>query len=155
MAEDWEMERLKFHEGLKLCVYVCPAGKKTIGVGRCLETNPLTAEEKRVCPDAERGITYNGAIYLLRNDIDKCKAQLNKEFNWIFTLDEERQYALLDMCFQLGINGLKKFRKMLLYLKLKDFKKASIECLDSNYAKQTPKRANRIARLIRTGEWVI
>ena len=36
-----------------------------------------------------------------------------------------------------------------------DFEKASKECLNSDYAKQTPARAQRIANLIKTGEWKI
>lgn len=45
MAEQYEIDRLIFHEGLKLKPYKCTAGKWTIGVGRCYETNPFTAEE--------------------------------------------------------------------------------------------------------------
>ena len=49
-------ESLIKNEGLELKVYICPAGYKTIGVGRNLET---------------RGITQEEAIYLLDNDISK------------------------------------------------------------------------------------
>lgn len=74
---------------------------------------------------------------------------------WWRKLDEERQYVLIDMCFQLGINGLLKFKNMLAAIAAGDFEKASKECLNSAYAKQTPARAKRIARLIKTGEWKI
>ena len=63
------IERLIVHEGLRLKPYKCPAGYLTIGVGRNVETNPITEEEKKVVGDWERGITENGAKYLLKNDI--------------------------------------------------------------------------------------
>lgn len=146
--------RLILHEGMKLTVYTCPAGYKTIGVGRNLETNPLTAEEEKACPDVAHGITKNGAMMLLRNDIHRCETELSKNFTWFRELDNERQYALLDMDFNLGLARLKKFRKMLVALENKQFDEAAAQCLDSNYARQVPKRANRIATLIRTGHWV-
>jgi lysozyme len=156
MIEITEVEnRLVYHEGMVLHVYTCPAGYKTIGVGRNIETNPLTEEEKKACPDYEHGITKNGAMLLLRNDINKCIEKLKKNLPWYKELDDERQYALLDMCFNLGIARLLKFKNMLSYMEKKDFTKASEECLNSNYARQVPKRANRIAKLIKTGIWEI
>ena len=47
-------EQLIRHEGLRLTVYDCPAGYKTIGVGRNLEGKGVTEEE---------------AMYLLDNDL--------------------------------------------------------------------------------------
>lgn len=59
------------------------------------------------------------------------------------------------MDFLLGINGLLKFKKMLKAIEVGDFEEASKQCLNSSYAKQTSSRANRIARLIKTGVWEI
>ena len=148
----WIAGRLVEHEGLKLSPYVCPSGKLTIGVGRNIEDNPLTPKEKRACGDYEHGITRNMAMYLLRNDVERCLKDLRGLDCW-HCIDVERQYALLDMCFQLGFAGLKKFKKMLKALEIKDFKLASFHCLDSAYAKQVPVRSKRIAKLIREGKW--
>lgn len=148
----WIAKRLELHEGLRLSPYICPAGKKTIGVGRNLEDNPLTPQERRACGDYEHGITRNAAMYLLKNDVERCINQLKNLDCW-YGLDVERQYALLDMCFQLGFSGLKKFRKMLKAFTIRDFKLASFHCLDSAYAQQTPNRARKIAKLIREGVW--
>lgn len=149
------INRLIFHEGLKLKPYICSRGYKTIGVGRCLDTNPLTAEERNAVGDYEKGITKNAALFLLRNDLNKIISELDKKIMWWLDLDSERKYALLDMGFQLGVNGLLQFKNMLSALKTKDYLTAYEECLKSNYAKQTPKRAKRIAHLIRTGRWEI
>lgn len=151
--EEW-CDRLILHEGMMLKPYYCPRGKLTIGVGRNLEDNPLTIDEKKALGDYMHGITENGAKMLLRNDIIHCYGALKKMVSGYEELDSDRQYALLDMCFQLGIKGLKKFHYMLVAVEKKNFVMAAYECLNSQYAKQTPARAKRIARAIKTGQWI-
>lgn len=148
-------KRLILHEGMQLKPYYCTAGKLTIGVGRNLEDNPLSTEEKRAVLDYRQGITKNAAMMLLRNDIRNCVGQLRHYVRGFDEFDCERQYALLDMCFQLGIKGLRKFRGMLKNFEQSNFDMAAYECLNSQYAKQTPVRAKRIARLIKYGEWKV
>lgn len=149
----WVCRRLAFHEGCLLRVYKDSLGFSTIGVGRCLDKNPLTPEEKKACGDINHGITKNAAYMLLRNDVTRCEEELRKNIPFYLKLDVERQYALLDICFQQGLQGLLKYKNMLKAMENKNFVLASKECLDSNYHKQTPKRCERIAYLIKTGEW--
>jgi lysozyme len=149
----WISRRLEFHEGCVLTPYRCPAGKLTIGVGRNLEDNPLNEKERRALGDYEHGITHNGAMMLLRNDVERCLKDLKTLECWR-SLSIERRYALLDMCFQLGFRGLCKFERMLKALEEKNYHLASIHCLDSKYAKDTPARAKRIANTIKNGLWL-
>lgn len=154
LKDDEVFKRLEFHEGFRDKVYKCTAGKCTIGIGHNLEARDFTLEEKKALGDWKKGITHNGALMLLRNDVNLCVKELQKLGFWYY-LDDERQYALLDMCYQLGINGLLKFKKMLEAIRCKNMVEAEKQCLDSNYAVQTPKRSKRIAHLIRTGRWEI
>ena len=149
------IQRFVLHEGCVLTPYKCPAGYLTIGIGRNLETNPLTPEEKQVCGDWRHGITKNAAFYLLRNDLEKVKRECSKNIPFFYSLDAERKYALLDMAFNLGIKGLLQFKKMLEALGIGYYDKAAEECLNSRYAKQTGKRAKRIANTIKTGRFEI
>jgi lysozyme len=155
LSNDEIIQRLVFHEGCVLKVYICPAGYPTIGVGRNLETNPLTNEELKVCGDYMHGITKNAAFYLLRNDIERVVKDCKKKISFWEQLDDERKYALLDMCFQLGLGGLLKFKNMLKAMGVGNFKEAAAQCLDSQYAKQTPSRAKRIAKTIECGRFEI
>ena len=155
LSNDEIIQRLVLHEGVSLKCYICPAGYPTIGVGRNLKTNPLTKEELRVCGDYMHGITKNAAFYLLRNDIARVVTECAKAFPFWANLDNERQYALLDMVFQLGVYGVKKFKKMLAAMGVGDFKEAAEQCLDSRYAQQTPNRAKRIAKTIECGRFEI
>lgn len=146
-------QRLILHEGIRLKPYYCSKGKQTIGVGRCLDTNPLTKEEEKVVGDWHHGITKCSAIYLLRNDIKRIYKELKKRLDFFSDLDSERQYALIDMAFNLGISGLLKFKKMLSAICCGNYEQAAAECLDSQYAQTVGKRAKRIAEVIRSGKF--
>ena len=146
-------QRLLRHEGLRLQPYFCAKGQLTIGVGRCLDTNPLSPEEARAVGDWRHGITKNAALFLLRNDIDRVFAGLKKRIRFFKDLDDERQYALVDMGFNLGVGGVLRFKKMLSALAQKDYETAEKECLESDYARTTGQRARRIAHTLRTGEF--
>lgn len=148
-------QRLCIHEGIRLEPYRCPAGYLTIGVGRNLDTNPITSEEEKVVGDWRHGITKNAAFYLLRNDIARVEKECKQYIGFWNNLDDERQYALLDMAFNLGIKGLLKFKKMLSAIALGNYKEAAEECLNSKYAKDVSKRAERIAKTIETGKFVV
>jgi lysozyme len=148
------IKRLEFHEGCVLKPYYCPTGHLTIGIGHNIEARPFTEEEKKAIGDWEKGITKNMAYMICRNDVNLCLDKL-KTLDFWKSLDEERQYALIDVCFNIGWQGLKKFRKMLKALSEKNYAEAANQLLDSKYATQTPKRAKRIAKLIKTGIWEI
>jgi len=150
---EWE-KRLQFHEGFKDKKYKCTAGKWTIGYGHNLEARQFTLEEKKALGDWERGITKNAAAMLLRNDMEICLEKLKTLGYWYY-LDKDRQYALLDMCYQLGWDGLKGFRKMLEAIRTKDYNEAAKQCVESKYGRiDTPTRAKRIAYLIKTARWI-
>jgi len=56
---------------------------------------------------------------------------------------------LIEMVYQLGVYGVSKFKKMLIALDSKDYQTASIEMLDSKWAKQTPNRAEDLSSRMR------
>lgn len=155
LSNDEIIQRLVFHEGCVLKPYRCSRGYLTIGVGRNLETNPLTNEELKVCGDYKHGITKNAAFYLLRNDIKRVTEECSERFPFWKQLDDERKYALIDMVFQLGLGGVLKFKNMLKAMGVGNYKEASEHCLDSKYAQQTPNRAKRIAKTIECGRFEI
>lgn len=122
-------------EGVKLKPYQCTAGRTTIGIGRNLD---------------DVGITEAEAYALLDNDIIRVTHQLEKELPWIKGRSGSIRRALGNMAFQLGINGLLKFKRMLACLEASDYAGAQIEALDSAWAKQTPERAKRVISLFTT-----
>lgn len=145
------IQRLVKHEGLMLKPYKCTAGYLSIGVGRNLITNPLTEVEKKVVGDWSKGISKESAYYLLRSDIARVEKECRQNIPGWNNFDDERQYALFDMCFNMGIKRLLGFKKMLASMAVGDYRGAAKECLNSKYAKDVGKRAERIAKTIETG----
>lgn len=116
-------------------------GYLTIGYGRLID--------KR----RGGGLTEEESAYLLRNDINRTEAALQKELPWVTTLDDARHGALVNMSYNLGVAGLLKFRKFLAAMEAGDFKTAAAEAMDSTWAKQVGSRATRLRDQILTGEW--
>lgn len=130
-------EELKKEEGFKSTVYKCSSGKHTIGFGRNLD---------------DRGITLDEANDLLRNDICRCDAELSQNIPNYSKLNGPRQYVIISMCYNLGLSGVIKFKKMWQAINEGDFAKASLEMLDSKWAEQVGPRARKLARIMETGE---
>ena len=89
---------------------------------------------------------------LFEEDLAVCTTELDKHLPFWKNLNDVRQRCLIDLTFNLGMPRLRKFVKTLDHIKNNRFEEASIELLDSRYAKQVGKRAERIAEMLRTGE---
>ena len=70
-------------------------------------------------------------------------------FDWFYNLPEEAQNIVAHMAYQMGVRGVLNFKKMIAALKEENYHLASIEMLDSKWAKQTPERARRLAKRMR------
>lgn len=136
MDRDAMVRQLRLHEGERLKPYRCTAGKLTIGVGRNLE---------------DRGITAAESAFLLSNDIDAVWADVQRAIPWAARLDDVRQRVLLDMAFNLGIVGLLGFKRTLAAIEGGQYQQAATMMLDSRWARQVGGRAERLSRMMATG----
>lgn len=139
MSSDFEerlRKQIRYHEGVKLKLYKCPAGKLTIGYGRNIEDN---------------GISLACAKYMLEEDIEEAKKNLYFVFgeNFFNSLSDNQRIALIDMMFNLGLNRFMTFKKAIRAIKNRDFETASDEIEDSKAYNQNPNRYNLIASEIR------
>ncbi|MNR52556.1 hypothetical protein D3C85_1724170 [compost metagenome] len=57
------------------------------------------------------------------------------------------------MAFNLGVEGLLKFKNTLRLVEIGDYKSASVEMLNSAWARQVGNRAKRLSKQMLTGEW--
>jgi lysozyme len=129
--------QLKRQEGLKLKPYRCTANKLTIGYGRNLEDN---------------GVSEIEAETMLRNDI--IKAEKNSElFPWYHKLDGVRQAIIINMIFNMGFEGLKKFVKMIAAIEKNDYITASMEMKNSSWFKQVGVRGEELTIQMVTGKF--
>lgn len=134
-------EQLRREEGCVPHAYQDHLGYVTIGVGRLIDKRK------------GGGLTDDEIDYLLRNDVERCIADLRKHLPFFDSLSEPRQAVLIGMRFQMGMTGLLGFRKALAEMERGDFTAAAEHMLDSRWATQTPGRAARMARQLSLGEW--
>lgn len=134
--------QLRRDEGEILHAYQDHLGYWTIGIGRLIDNRK------------GGGLSQEEAAYLLSNDIDSRDRALREKLPWFSQLDEARQGVLLNMCFQLGLNGLLAFKNTLKLVQEGNYKQAAENMLLSKWAQQTPQRAMRLAKQMEIGEWV-
>ena len=135
-------KQLRADEGVVSHAYQDHLGYWTIGVGRLIDKRK------------GGGLRPFEIDYLLRNDIEDRINELNKRLSWFQNLDDARRGVLLNMSFQMGVDGLMQFKNTLEMIKQGDFDKAADGMLNSLWARQTPERAKRLSIQMRTGAWV-
>jgi lysozyme len=129
-------DKIRFEEGFEPKLYRCTEDKLTIGIGFNLDAIEMP---ERI------------AMMWLDHILDGIIRDLEQEL-WYRDLSENRRVVILDMAYQLGINGMLRFQKMIYALRWERWGEAANELLDSRYAKQTPNRAHRNANILLTGE---
>jgi lysozyme len=127
-------------EGLRLSAYQDSLGLWTIGVGRLIDIR----KGGQVSPEEAR--------YLLRNDIDRCVADIENESWFRACRTESQRRALVNMRFQLGSKGIRSFVSSLGLVSQGRFKEAGALMRKSLWYKQTPLRAERVIRQLENGQ---
>lgn len=123
-------------EGFRRKPYRCSAGKLTIGYGINLD----------------EGIDDDEAMFLLEHRATQALLDCRRLFPWFDGLDDVRQGVLVQMRYQLGLDGVLGFRAMIAALARQDYGAAAAAMLDSKWARaDSPARAERHARAMRTG----
>lgn len=137
LTEDLRHDEGTVKSGGKHVAYKDHLGYWTIGIGRLIDKN------------RGGGLTNAEANYLLENDIERIINQLDEALPWLKAHPEPVQRALANMTFQMGLSGVLKFKKTLDLLRSYDYEGAANNAMRSKWARQTPKRAQRVTNLIR------
>ena len=132
------LESVKKHEGYRNKVYLDTLGKRTVGVGHlCVED--FWEDEKEY--------EESFLMEILQKDLQEAirSAKELMDEHGCADIDERAEEIIIEMVFQLGRTGVKKFRNMWKALSEQNYIGASFEMLDSKWAKQTPNRAKDMA----------
>lgn len=152
-------------EGIRVNVYWDTEGYPTIGIGHLIiheRTKNMTRINEVLSQHVGRTvgnsrITQEECSALFAKDVSTVRTEIRKSakvYAVYSQLDNIRQMAIENMCFQMGVGGVSDFNKALAYMALKRWNDAHRELLDSAWARQTPGRANRVARVIQFGNLV-
>jgi lysozyme len=90
---------------------------------------------------------------LLDWDIMQHSKPLYDALPWMMRLDPVRQIVLIDMAFNLGVQGLLKWTNTLKDVEEGRYKSAADRMRGSLWAKQVKTRAVRLAKMMETGAW--
>ena len=142
MNMDRLKDSVKQHEGYSNKVYLDTLGKRTVGVGHlCVED--FWEDDKEY---SEKFL-----LEILEKDLSEAIKGANDLMaeHDCMDINEKAHEILIEMVFQLGKNGVSKFKNMWKALSELNYVGASYEMLDSRWAKQTPNRAKDMAQIMK------
>ena len=128
------IESIKKHEGYVGVVYKDSLGIDTIGYGFAIKDLEL---DEDICE------------IILERKLKQLEDMINLKFSWYKYMPQEIKDVVMEMCYQLGVTGVSKFKKTIAYLQNKQWKEASVEMLDSLWARQTPNRAKELSNRVK------
>lgn len=131
------MRLVERHEGRRNKPYRCPAGRLTIGVGHNMEARPLPRDMQAFL-DKHGYITDGMVDELLITDLgDATRGAIEVVGPDTWNgLSLARQYAIIDMAFNLGGGGLQKFERFLAAIRAGEWTRAADEIRTSRYYRQ-------------------
>ena len=132
-------ESLKKHEGYEPRVFKCPNGFDTIGYGFAIKDLFMDEEIANLILDKK-----------IRGILARIEGDENWD-SWFFDKPEPVQDVLVNMIFQIGFSGVKKFKKTIKYIKEDKLLLAGEEMLDSKWARSdSPNRAKELSDIIKS-----
>ena len=135
------IEMIKHHEGVVPHAYADSRGYWTIGVGRLIDQ------------ELGGGLSEDEIDYLLANDLKRCKAEADT-YPWFADLNEPRQAVVISLLFNLGKPRWDLFVRAQARLAEGAYAECAAELLDSKWAAQVGKRAEDMAAMMISGEWM-
>lgn len=130
-------EHFEEEEGVRAVPYRDTLGHLTIGIGHNLA----------------KPISKAAILQIFADDLDDAITEVKTLFYGYWdAMTDGRKLALISMCFQLGQAGLQEFRHMIRAIQAGKWEEAAKEALESQWAVQTPARAQRIALMLETGD---
>ena len=144
-----------FEEGRSNEEYKDHLGYSTIGIGHLTDKRkggslPNWAQKEL---DAYGRLSDASVDKLFEEDLAFYDSELRRRIPWVNDLDEVRYAVLLDMAFQMGVDGLLGFKNTLAMIRNGDYSKASEGMKNSLWYSQTPNRADRRRAQMLTGKW--
>ena len=134
-------KRIMDHEGFRNTVYLDSLKKSTIGYGHLVTKKDNFIE----------GVEYKekDLRQLFYQDFEKAETGADQIIGHISELHPEAKNIIIEMVFQLGTMGVRKFSKMLLALEEKNYHEAHLQMLDSRWRKQTKTRCESLAKIMK------
>ena len=149
MDLDKLQKELAEDEGCKYEIYLDHLGYKTFGVGHlCKATDPENDM------DVGTEVSKERVDECFKTDIEITIEDCNILYSNFNDIPEEAQLILANMMFNLGRPRLSKFLKLKAAVDDEDWMEASVQMMDSKWAKQVPNRAKRLCERMEKLSWL-
>ena len=137
-------EQLKIDEGVKYEVYDDHLGYKTFGIGHL-----ITAKDEEYGAIIGTIVSEKRVNAVFDTDVNTYIDEAKKVFGNLEEMPQEAQQVIVNMCFNMGSPRLSQFKKFIKAIHDEDWATASVEMLNSKWAKQVGERANRLSDRIK------
>lgn len=153
----------EYEEGWREKPYYCSERFPTVGFGFRIGPKDAPLSQYQFTLPRTAGEVWLRC--LMNGYIDKVESQpqymnikaawhyLRNGSNYPTPMQDPRCCVLLNMIHQMGLDGVAAFKNTLQFIAQGDFTKAATNMLASKWASQTPIRANRAAKMMKTGQW--
>ena len=128
------LNSIRKHEGFRAKLYRDTLDFDTIGYGFAIKDLVLDEDIANI---------------ILQRKLEALIRSIEFKFGWYADLPGTVKDVMIEMCYQLGVNGVSKFKKTIEHLKNEEWESAADEMLDSKWAVQTPNRAKALSDRVR------
>lgn len=136
-------EQLKIDEGVKYEIYNDHLGYATFGIGHL-----ITDKDPEYGKPIGTKITEERVNEVFQTDVELYISETKSVFPGLENKPEKIQLVLVNMCFNLGAPRLSKFKKFIAAIDQEQWMEASLEMMDSQWAKQVGPRATRLKEIV-------
>lgn len=142
---------LSFDEGRKLIVYKDLVGIPTVGIGFNLKANKTFPIIGRTISKIGERITDKECNQLFQWSVENVALTPIEKYllDGYNTLSDVRKRALINLCFNMGINTLLDFKNSLYYLFKGEYSQSADNFKQSKWYRQVKSRGDRITDMIR------
>ena len=138
--------RIRDHEGCVDEVYLDSLGLATVGIGHFVQPH----EKERFKEGVKISSDEIEDLFLI--DLNRACAGAEQLIGQMYKgdrrLPQAIEHVIVEMVFQLGANGVSKFKKFWAALTVGDKKEAAVQMKDSRWHSQTPVRCEALAEIV-------
>jgi lysozyme len=138
-------EQLKIDEGVKYEIYKDHLGYDTFGIGHL-----VVKEDVEFGQSVGTKVSEDRVNEVFEKDVQKMIKEAKILFPNFDSLPEEAQQVIVNMTFNMGRPRLSNFKKFISHINESKWEEASKEMLNSAWAKQVNKRAQRLSDRIKS-----
>ena len=149
MDLDKLQQELAEDEGCKYEIYNDHLGYATFGIGHLVTDSDLEYGQ-----EIGTEVSKERVDECFKADIEITIEDCNILYSNFNDIPEEAQLILANMMFNLGRPRLSKFLKLKAAVDYEDWMEASVQMMDSKWAKQVPNRAKRLCERMEKLSWL-